>query len=261
MAQEESVTTKNSASPSSARDASVRCGRGWPRNTRRCASSRYPTRIRPMPGSSRIYRARICTLPTTTRSSRTPTSTRCSCRRRKASMPRRCGKRSQVGKAVLVEKPLALSLNDAEAIINTLKRTGAPCASATAAASRNAFCAPRSRWCTAGSAASAAAWRGSIILAPRLLPSSSSIRMRDPGARRAHLLRRPDVLVPRRNAPVEVVARAASTAFSAMPATAPTTSPGPSSPLPTAPWSNFGISYALPANYPTQGQSDRVELS
>jgi hypothetical protein len=23
---------------------------------------------------------------------------------------------------------------------------------------------------------------------------------------------------------------------------------------------NFGISYALPANYPTQGQSDRVEL-
>ena len=30
----------------------------------------------------------------------------------------------ELGKAVLVEKPLALSLNDAEAIINTLKRTG-----------------------------------------------------------------------------------------------------------------------------------------
>ena len=29
----------------------------------------------------------------------------------------------ELGKAVLVEKPLALSLNDAEAIINTLKRT------------------------------------------------------------------------------------------------------------------------------------------
>jgi predicted dehydrogenase len=30
----------------------------------------------------------------------------------------------ELGKAVLVEKPLSLSLNDAEAIINTLKRTG-----------------------------------------------------------------------------------------------------------------------------------------
>src|SRR6202034_2561127 len=30
----------------------------------------------------------------------------------------------ELGKAVLVEKPLALSLNDAEAIINTLERTG-----------------------------------------------------------------------------------------------------------------------------------------
>ena len=58
----------------------------------------------------------------------------------------------ELGKPVLVEKPLALSLNDAEAILATLKRTGGTCASATAAASRNASCAPRSRCCTAGSA-------------------------------------------------------------------------------------------------------------
>ena len=51
----------------------------------------------------------------------------------------------ELGLPVLVEKPLALSLNDAEAIVNTLKRPGARCASAIAAASRNAFCAPRSR--------------------------------------------------------------------------------------------------------------------
>ena len=59
----------------------------------------------------------------------------------------------ELGKPVLVEKPLALSLNDAEAILKTLKATSAArCASATAAASRNAFCAPRSRCVSAGSA-------------------------------------------------------------------------------------------------------------
>jgi predicted dehydrogenase len=51
----------------------------------------------------------------------------------------------ELGKPVLVEKPIALSLKDADAIIATLKKTGGTCASATAAATRNASCAPRSR--------------------------------------------------------------------------------------------------------------------
>ena len=61
------------------------------------------------------------------------------------------------------------------------RRCGRPraiCASATAAATRNASCAPRSRCCTAASARSSAAPRASTIRARRPSPSSSAIRTR-----------------------------------------------------------------------------------
>ena len=57
-------------------------------------------------------------------------------------------------------------------------QTRAICASATAAATRNASCAPRSRCCTAASARSSAAPRASTIRARRPSRSSSAIRTR-----------------------------------------------------------------------------------
>ena len=90
-----------------------------------------------------------------------------------------------------------------------------------------------------------------------------SILKRDPHAtpvrRRPHLLRRSRVLVSRRQPPVEVVARGQhgifrDAGYGAHDVTWAIVTFADGAVV------NFGVSYALPARYPTLGQSDRVEL-
>src|SRR5207237_2342200 len=69
----------------------------------------------------------------------------------------------ELGKPVLVEKPIGFSLTEADTILTLCTRPRAIFASATAAATRTASCAPRSRCATDGSAGSSAAPHASII--------------------------------------------------------------------------------------------------
>ena len=83
----------------------------------------------------------------------------------------------ELGKAVLVEKPLALSLNDAEAIINTLRRTNGTLRVGYSRRFKECFLRAKEQMVHgAASAKSAVDWRASIIHGRRPLPSSSATR-------------------------------------------------------------------------------------
>jgi hypothetical protein len=85
-----------------------------------------------------------------------------------------------LGKPVLVEKPIARTLNDADAILAELRQAVAICTSVTAGATRNVSCAPRSKSIRAASARSSAARRASTTSAPRHSTFLSAIRMPRP---------------------------------------------------------------------------------
>jgi predicted dinucleotide-utilizing enzyme len=84
------------------------------------------------------------------------------------------------GKAVLVEKPIALDLAGADRILAEAARRGAAqtCASATAAATRSATSSPRSRCCRGASAGSWVRRRAYSTRARKLSPCSGAIRRR-----------------------------------------------------------------------------------
>ena len=71
----------------------------------------------------------------------------------------------KLGKAVLVEKPIALSLDDADAIMTALEQSTADSTSVTAAVSSGVICLQRNRSCAAAWAISSECRRGSITRA------------------------------------------------------------------------------------------------
>jgi predicted dehydrogenase len=165
----------------------------------------------------------------------------------------------ELGKAVLVEKPLALSLNDAEAIINTLKRTGGTLRIGYSRRFKECFLRAKEQ-----------------MVHGRLGRISGGLaRVYNSRAQTFAILKRDSHATPvldvltyyvdlmcwflDGNAPVEVVARGQhgifrDAGYSAHDVTWAIVTFADGAVI------NFGISYALPANYPTQGQSDRVEL-
>jgi predicted dehydrogenase len=165
----------------------------------------------------------------------------------------------ELGKPVLVEKPLALSLNDAEAIINTLKRTNGTLRIGYSRRFKECFLRAKEQMVRGRLGRIS----GGLARVYNSRAQTFAILKRDP-----HATPVLDVLTYYvdlmcwfldGNKPVEVVARGQHGIFR---------DAGYSSHDVT--WAivtfadgavvNFGISYALPANYPTQGQSDRVEL-
>src|SRR5271170_7411518 len=165
----------------------------------------------------------------------------------------------ELGKAVLVEKPLALSLNDAEAIINTLKRTNGTLRVGYSRRFKECFLRAKEQMVhgrlgrVVGGTARVYNSRAQVF----------AILARDP-----HATPVLDVLTYYvdlmcwfldGNRPVEVVARGQHGIFKAAGYGAHDVT-----------WAivtfadgaviNLGVSYALPARYPTLGQSDRVEL-
>jgi myo-inositol 2-dehydrogenase/D-chiro-inositol 1-dehydrogenase len=165
----------------------------------------------------------------------------------------------ELGKPVLVEKPLALSLNDAEAIINTLARTGGTLRVGYSRRFKECFL--RAKEQTARGRLGRIS--GGLARVYNSRAQAFAILKRDP-----HATPVLDVLTYYvdlmcwfldGNRPVEVVARGQSGIFRDAGYSADDVT-----------WAivtfadgavvNFGISYALPENYPTQGQSDRVEL-
>ena len=109
-----------------------------------------------------------------------------------------------------------------------------------------------------GSAGSSAALRASTTRAPRLSPFSS-VGARDAGGGRAHVLRRPHVLVPRRQSAGGSRRARPDGVFNEAGYDAHDVTWGIVT-LRDGAVINLGVSYALPARYPTLGQSDRVEL-
>ena len=165
----------------------------------------------------------------------------------------------ELGKPVLVEKPLALSLNDAEAIINTLERTGGTLRVGYSRRFKECFLRAKEQMVRGRLGRIS----GGLARVYNSRAQTFAILKRDP-----HATPVLDVLTYYvdlmcwfldGNTPVEVVARGQSGIFRAAGFSAHDVT-----------WAivtfadgavvNFGISYALPANYPTQGQSDRVEL-
>jgi predicted dehydrogenase len=165
----------------------------------------------------------------------------------------------ELGKAVLVEKPLALSLNDAEAIINTLKRTGGTLRVGYSRRFKECFLRAKEQM-VQGRLGRVS---GGLARVYNSRAQTFAILKRDP-----HATPVLDVLTYYvdlmcwfldGNKPVEVVARGQhgifrDAGYSAHDVTWAIVTFADGAVV------NFGISYALPANYPTQGQSDRVEL-
>ena len=163
------------------------------------------------------------------------------------------------GLPVLVEKPLALSLNDAEAIINTLERTGGTLRVGYSRRFKECFLRAKEQMVRGRLGRIS----GGLARVYNSRAQTFAILKRDP-----HATPVLDVLTYYvdlmcwfldGNTPVEVVARGQSgifrdAGFSAHDVTWAIVTFADGAVV------NFGISYALPANYPTQGQSDRVEL-
>jgi predicted dehydrogenase len=165
----------------------------------------------------------------------------------------------ELGKAVLVEKPIALSLNDAEAVINTLKRTNGTLRVGYSRRFKECFLRAKEQMVRGRLGRIS----GGLARVYNSRAQTFAILKRDP-----HATPVLDVLTYYvdlmcwfldGNKPVEVVARGQSGIFrdagySAHDVTWAIVTFADGAVV------NFGISYALPANYPTQGQSDRVEL-
>jgi predicted dehydrogenase len=165
----------------------------------------------------------------------------------------------ELGKPVLVEKPLALSLADAEAIIATLERTGGTLRVGYSRRFKECFLRAKEQL-VAGRLGRIS---GALARVYNSRAQTFAILKRDP-----HATPVLDVLTYYvdlicwfldGNRPVEVVARGQFGIFR-----------GSGYGAQDVTWAlvtfadgtvvNFGIAYALPARYPTQGQSDRVEL-
>ena len=165
----------------------------------------------------------------------------------------------ELGKPVLVEKPIALTLGDADDILAALERTGGELRVGYSRRYKDCFLRAKEQMLQGR--------LGKVIGGhARVYKSRAqafSILKRDP-----HATPVLDVLTYyvdlmcwflEGNPPVEVVARAQSGIFRAAGYSAADVT-----------WAivtfadgavvNLGVSYALPANYPTLGQSDRVEL-
>ncbi|HEY2530148.1 MAG TPA: Gfo/Idh/MocA family oxidoreductase [Xanthobacteraceae bacterium] len=165
----------------------------------------------------------------------------------------------ELGKPVLVEKPLALSLNDAEAILNTVKQTSGLLRIGYSRRFKECFLRAKEQM-VRGRLGTVS---GGLARVYNSRAQTFAILKRDP-----HATPVLDVLTYyvdlicwflEGNPPVEVVARGQSGIFrqagySAHDVTWALVTFADGAVI------NFGISYALPANYPTQGQSDRVEL-
>jgi predicted dehydrogenase len=165
----------------------------------------------------------------------------------------------ELGKPVLVEKPLALSLNDAEAILNTLNRTGGTLRVGYSRRFKECFLRAKEQM-VHGRLGKVS---GGLARVYNSRAQTFAILKRDP-----HATPVLDVLTYyvdlicwflEGNRPVEVVARGQSGVFrdagySAHDVTWALVTFADGAVV------NFGIGYALPARYPTQGQSDRVEL-
>ena len=165
----------------------------------------------------------------------------------------------ELGKPVLVEKPIALTLDDADDILATLKRTGGELRVGYSRRYKECFLRAKEQMLQGR--------LGRIIGGTARVYNSRaqafSILKRDP-----HATPVVDVLTYyvdlmcwflEGNPPVEIVARAQSGIFKAAGFGADDVT-----------WAivtfadgavvSLGVSYALPASYPTLGQSDRVEL-
>jgi predicted dehydrogenase len=165
----------------------------------------------------------------------------------------------ELGKPVLVEKPLALSLNDAEAIVSTLDRTGGMLRVGYSRRFKECFLRAKEHM-VHGRLGKVS---GGLARVYNSRAQTFAILKRDP-----HATPVLDVLTYyvdlvcwflEGNRPVEVVARGQSGVFrdagySAHDVTWALVTFADGAVV------NFGIGYALPARYPTQGQSDRVEL-
>jgi len=165
----------------------------------------------------------------------------------------------ELGKPVLVEKPIALTLADADEILATLKRTGGDLRIGYSRRYKECFLRAKEQMLQGR--------LGRVVGGTARVYNSRaqafSILKRDP-----HATPVLDVLTYyvdlmcwfiEGNPPVEVVARGQSGIFrdagySAHDVTWAIVTLADGAVL------NFGVSYALPANYPTLGQSDRVEL-
>lgn len=165
----------------------------------------------------------------------------------------------ELGKPVLVEKPLALSLNDAEAILKTLAATGGTLRVGYSRRFKECFLRAKEQMIH-GRLGKVS---GALARVYNSRAQTFAILKRDP-----HATPVLDVLtyyvdlicwLLEGNKPVEVVARGQSGIFrdagySAHDVTWALVTFADGAVV------NFGIAYALPARYPTQGQSDRVEL-
>jgi predicted dehydrogenase len=165
----------------------------------------------------------------------------------------------ELGKPVLVEKPLALSLNDAEAILATLKRTGGELRVGYSRRFKECFLRAKEQMLHGR----LGKVNGGLARVYNSRAQAFAILKRDP-----HATPVLDVLTYyidlvcwflEGNHPVEVVARGQhgifrDAGYSAHDVTWALVTFADGAVV------NFGVSYALPARYPTLGQSDRVEL-
>ncbi len=165
----------------------------------------------------------------------------------------------ELGKPVLVEKPLALSLADAEAIIGTLERTGGTLRVGYSRRFKECFLRAKEQL-VAGRLGRIS---GALARVYNSRAQTFAILKRDP-----HATPVLDVLTYYvdlitwfldSNRPLEVVARGQfgifrQAGYHAQDVTWALVTFADGAVV------NFGIAYALPAGYPTQGQSDRVEL-
>jgi len=165
----------------------------------------------------------------------------------------------ELGKPVLVEKPIALSLGDADDILSTLKQTGGLLRVGYSRRFKECFLRAKEQMLHARLGKVV----GGLARVYNSRAQAFAILKRDP-----HATPVLDVLTyyvdlmcwfMEGNRPVEVVARGQGGVFHAAGYGAHDVT-----------WAivtfedgaviNFGVSYALPAKYPTLGQSDRVEL-
>jgi len=165
----------------------------------------------------------------------------------------------ELGKPVLVEKPIALSLNDAEAILKTLHSTGGTLRIGYSRRFKECFLRAKEQM-VQGRLGRVS---GALARVYNSRAQTFAILKRDP-----HATPVLDVLtyyvdlicwLLEGNKPVEVVARGQhgifrDAGYSAHDVTWALVT------FADGAVANFGIAYALPARYPTQGQSDRVEL-